>query len=83
MWGSFRPLPTSLWPPSIGCPETKTVKNRLHVDVAVDEVGSATARIQGLGGGRLPCEDFHEYGYHWRVMADPEGNEFCLIYSPD
>jgi predicted enzyme related to lactoylglutathione lyase len=62
-------------------PETKTAKNRLHFDVAVDEVESATVRIQVLGGGRLPSDDFHEYGYHWRVMADPEGNEFCLIYS--
>ena len=64
-------------------PESKTVKNRLHFDVAVDEVEPATARIQDLGGGRLPCDDFHEYGYHWRVMADPEGNEFGPIYSLD
>jgi predicted enzyme related to lactoylglutathione lyase len=60
--------------------EVKTAKNRLHLDIAVDDVDAATARIEGLGGGRLPIEDFSEYGFHWRVMVDPEGNEFCLIF---
>jgi predicted enzyme related to lactoylglutathione lyase len=65
-------------------PENKAGKNRLHFDVEVDDVESATAQIEALGGTRAPTTDFHEYGYHWRVMADPEGNEFCLIYaSPD
>jgi predicted enzyme related to lactoylglutathione lyase len=63
--------------------EGKTTKNRLHLDVAVDEVEAATLRIEGLGGRRLPSRDFSEYGFHWRVMADPEGNEFCLIYTPE
>lgn len=62
-------------------PEPKTVKNRLHFDLRVDDVDEATARIEGLGGIRLHSEDVHEYGYSWRVMADPEGNEFCLIYE--
>ncbi len=62
-------------------PEAKTVKNRLHFDVAVDDVEVATARIQGMGGSRLSSQDVSEYGFRWRVMADPEGNEFCLIYS--
>ena len=60
--------------------EAKVVKNRLHFDIAVDDVEVASARIEGLGGARLPAEDFSEYEFHWRVMADPEGNEFCLIY---
>ena len=30
---------------------------------------------------RVPEDDFREYGYSWRTMADPEGNEFCLIYD--
>ncbi len=62
-------------------PEAKVVKNRLHFDVAVDDVEVASARIEDLGGSRLAGDDFSEYGFHWRVMADPEGNEFCLIYS--
>jgi len=62
-------------------PEPKSVKNRLHLDVNVDDVESATARIEALGGSRARYGDFSEYGYRWRVMADLEGNEFCLVFS--
>ena len=62
-------------------PEAKIAKNRLHFDVAVDHVDAATARIQGLGGRRVPRDDYHENGYSWRLMEDPEGNEFCLVYD--
>jgi hypothetical protein len=61
-------------------PEAKIVKTRLRFDVAVDVVEPATARIEALGGRRLQQNDVDEYGYHWRVMQDPEGNEFCSIY---
>ena len=60
--------------------EPKTLKNRLHFDVAVDDVESATVQVEALGGRRAPSEDFDEYGFRWRVMSDPDGNEFCLIY---
>ncbi len=51
--------------------------------LAVDDVEVATSRIVSLGGRRRrPEGDFNEYGYSWRTMADPEGNEFCLIYEP-
>jgi predicted enzyme related to lactoylglutathione lyase len=76
-------LPTVPGGPALGfqrVPERKTVKNRLHLDVMVDDVEKATARIEELGGNRVPGPDFEEYGGRWRVMADPEGNEFCLIY---
>jgi predicted enzyme related to lactoylglutathione lyase len=62
-------------------PALKTVKNRFHFDIRVDDVAQATAQIEALGGRRLSLEDCHEYGFRWRVMADPEGNEFCLVYE--
>jgi predicted enzyme related to lactoylglutathione lyase len=62
-------------------PESKTVKDRLHFDVEVDEVESATARVLALGGHRAPTDDFDEYGFRWRVMSDPEDNEFCLVFG--
>ena len=62
-------------------PEAKVTKNRVHLDVAVQDVDAAAARITDLGGTRLPYDDYHEDGYSWRIMADPEGNEFCLIYG--
>jgi predicted enzyme related to lactoylglutathione lyase len=62
-------------------PEPKAVKNRLHLDVEVEDVDLAQARVEALGGRRLPMDDFAEYGFRWRQMADPEGNEFCLIFG--
>ncbi len=60
-------------------PEAKTVKNRLHLDLRAD--GSSTAaeldRLMSLGATRL---DVGQGGdVTWVVMADPEGNEFCLL----
>jgi hypothetical protein len=62
-------------------PETKTVKNRLHFDVSpvdgpqADEV----ARIEALGAVRADIGQSGEES--WVVLADPEGNEFCVLRS--
>ena len=60
-------------------PETKVVKNRLHFDLVVDDLDEACERIEALGGHRRDDQDVHEYGYSWRRMADPDGNEFCVV----
>ena len=62
-------------------PEPKMVKNRLHLDVHVVDVEVACARVIALGGRRRDDHDFSEFGYSWRRMVDPEGNEFCLIFG--
>ena len=62
-------------------PEAKATKNRLHFDVFVADVDRAQESVEALGGVHVPVTDFHEYGFHWRQMTDPEGNEFCLIYD--
>ncbi len=62
-------------------PEAKQGKNRLHLDLTVTDIESVAARVQALGGSRGPEGDFDEAGYRWRVMADPEGNEFCLVFA--
>ena len=59
-------------------PESKAVKNRLHVDVDVHDIDRAVERIVGLGGS-IASEVRELDGYRWRVMADPEGNEFCVV----
>jgi predicted enzyme related to lactoylglutathione lyase len=63
-------------------PEAKAVKNRLHVDVDVADMDAAVARILELGGS-IASEPRELDGYRWRVMADPEGNEFCVVPRDD
>jgi uncharacterized protein YndB with AHSA1/START domain len=57
-------------------PEPKTVKNRVHLDLYAADKGAEAERLIGLGATRL--QTFTE-GKGWIVMADPEGNEFCLV----
>ena len=65
-------------------PEAKTGKNRVHLDLVVDDLDSATAEVERLGGRWLEPGTTRELeGFRWRCMADPEGNEFDLDTLPD
>jgi predicted enzyme related to lactoylglutathione lyase len=56
-------------------PEPKTVKNRIHWDVLVDDL----AALVSAGATILrPADD----EIRWTVLADPEGNEFCAFLEP-
>jgi catechol 2,3-dioxygenase-like lactoylglutathione lyase family enzyme len=57
-------------------PEPKTVKNRLHLDLRSTDLAEATAQALALGATR--ADDIYD-GDEWRVLRDPEGNEFCLL----
>jgi predicted enzyme related to lactoylglutathione lyase len=64
-------------------PEAKSGKNRLHLDLVVDDLDDSTAEIEGLGGRWLEPGDTHELeGFRWRCMADPQGNEFDIDTLP-
>jgi predicted enzyme related to lactoylglutathione lyase len=59
-------------------PEAKSVKNRLHLDIEVEDFDGAIARVEQLGGSVVhPLRT--EYGWDYAIMGDPEGNEFCVI----
>lgn len=59
-------------------PEPKRGKARLHLDLVVDDLDEAQERIVQLGGKSL--DEHHEYPEGTvMVMADPEGNEFCIV----
>ena len=62
-------------------PEGKSVKNRVHLDVDVGDLEEATAAAIAAGGTRVGEVVYDEVG-GFQVMADPEGNEFCLINGP-
>jgi predicted enzyme related to lactoylglutathione lyase len=52
-------------------------KNRVHIDLDVTDLEASVNRVQELGGRQL--QTLSEYGIEWAVMADPDGNEFCLV----
>jgi catechol-2,3-dioxygenase len=56
-------------------PESKSVKNRIHLDLKVPELAQAAARAEALGAtpASRPYASF-------QVWRDPEGNEFCLTF---
>ena len=56
-------------------PEPKVGQNRVHLDFRVMDVQAAQARVEAMGGQKL-IEDPTDGSV---VMADPDGNEFCLV----
>jgi hypothetical protein len=64
-------------------PEGKTIKNRLHIDLAApegDDQAAEVERLVSLGAKRV---DVGQGETPWVVLADPEGNEFCVLTSRD
>ncbi|HEV2087022.1 MAG TPA: VOC family protein [Cryptosporangiaceae bacterium] len=66
----------------IGVPEPKAVKNRVHLDLApTDRTRDAEVeRLVGLGASVVDDRRRPD-GSGWVVLADPEGNEFCVERS--
>ena len=60
----------------INVPEGKTVKNRVHLDLRPADQDREVARLESLGARRI---DIGQGEVSWVVMADPEGNEFCVL----
>lgn len=58
--------------------EPKTGKNRVHLDIFVDDLNSEVLRLADLGARTLEEHD-EEGGYRTTILADPLGNEFCLV----
>ena len=63
-------------------PEAKSVKNRLHIDLRPEDQDAEVARAEALGARRI---DIGQGEQTWVVLADPDGNEFCILraFRPD
>jgi hypothetical protein len=59
-------------------PERKTLKNRLHLDFRPEDQQAEVARLLELGATHAEIGQGDET---WVVLADPEGNEFCVLSS--
>lgn len=64
-------------------PEAKSGKNRMHLDLHVDDIETEAARLVTLGATRLEASPSTEHGSTWIKMADPDGNEFCVCDHTD
>lgn len=61
--------------------EVKSGKNRMHFDLRPHDQEAEVARIEALGGKRIEIGQSADPATTWVVMADPEGNEFCVLKS--
>ena len=58
-------------------PDDKVVKNRLHLDLRPDDQAAEVQRLLDLGATRADVGQGDDVS--WVVLADPEGNEFCIL----
>ena len=56
--------------------DAKDAKNRLHIDLRPDNQAAEVERLIDLGASRV---DVGQGDVPWVVLADPEGNEFCIL----
>ncbi len=59
-------------------PESKAGKNRMHLDIVVDDIEAEVHRLQELGAHRIDDGVQNFGGTQWVRMSDPEQNEFCV-----
>ena len=57
----------------------KSGKNRLHLDLRPDDQAAEVTRLEKLGAKKIDIGQSAEPTCTWVVMADPEGNEFCVL----
>jgi glyoxalase superfamily protein len=76
-----RRAPGVPWLVFVAVPEAKTVKNRLHLDHRPID-GSYEAEVERLLGLGARRADVGQGEVPWAVLADPEGNEFCVLGPP-
>jgi predicted enzyme related to lactoylglutathione lyase len=61
-----------------GVPEPKAGKNRMHLDIVVNDIEAEVRRLRALGAHRID-EGVQSFGgTRWVRMSDPEHNEFCV-----
>jgi hypothetical protein len=65
----------------IEVPEPKSIKNRIHFDLRPTDRTQAEEIDRLLGLGATEVADHRRDGAGWMTMADPEGNEFCILLS--
>ncbi|HZE37622.1 MAG TPA: VOC family protein [Stackebrandtia sp.] len=72
-----QPYPGMLF---MAVPDDKERKNRVHIDISPDDQATEVERLVNMGARHV---DIGQRDVHWVVLADPEGNEFCVMTPID
>lgn len=64
-------------------PEKKGEKNRLHLDLRTRDLQGELQRVRALGATVVTQDPIEEDGWVWYVLADPDGNELCVVRPPE
>jgi predicted enzyme related to lactoylglutathione lyase len=63
--------------------DPKYEKNRVHLDLRTRDLDAEITRVTAMGATVLTPEPIVEDGMTWHVLADPDGNEFCVLQPLD
>ena len=62
--------------------DAKQGKNRVHFDLRTRDLEAEVGRVTALGATALTERPVAEDGWAWHILADPDGNEFCVLQPP-
>jgi predicted enzyme related to lactoylglutathione lyase len=62
--------------------DAKHGKNRVHLDLRTRDLDAEVSRVADLGATVLTMSPVTENGWTWHILADPDGNEFCVLQPP-
>jgi len=62
--------------------DAKQGKNRVHFDLRTRDLEAEVSRVAALGATVLTERPVAEDGWTWHILADPDGNEFCILQPP-
>jgi len=63
-------------------PDSKSGKNRLHLDLRTPDLDAEVERVVALGARQLTGMPVTEANWRWHILTDPDGNEFCVLQPP-
>ena len=62
--------------------DAKRDKNRVHLDLRTRDLDAEAGRVVELGATRITTAPIEEGGWTWHILADPDGNELCVLRPP-
>ena len=71
------------WPGSRRCRPSYAAQAKEHSRFCFASLSDEVGRVTAAGAQLLTTSPFEEHDWCWQVLADPDGNEFCILQPPD